>query len=170
MTLWDQSLHFWRKRPLTDSTPAFLCQKWCVIWSEGYVATSDSLGFWGLFLASYTPNVNQPHVKTDRVVLIIKHGLNVTEPFAFSTLLLSFSLMLLRVFAPLEIFMFDMSSLWTGVPWCSAFCFSYMESTQGSQNRLWKSCLRLGRTPVLTLKQMWYLHKRPAVSMERIKY
>ena len=61
----------------------FLCQKWCAIWSEGCVATSENLGFWGLFLASYTLNVNQHHVKTDWVMLIMKHGLSVIVPLLF---------------------------------------------------------------------------------------
>lgn len=147
----------------------FLCQKWCVIWSEGRVATSDHLGFWGLFLASSTLNVNQHQVKTDRGLPTRLRGRNITKPFAFYCFVILFLGDIFRNLSPWETCVFDMSSLWTGVSWCSAFCFHYIEPAQRSQNRLWKSCLWLGRTLVLTLKQMWYLHKGPSASMGRIK-
>lgn len=170
MTLWDQSRHFWRKSPLTHSTAAFLCQKWCVIWSEGCIATLDNLGFWGLLLASYTLNVNQHHVKTDQVTLITKRGLNVIEPFASYYFVILFLTDVLKSLHPWKSLCLIRLAFELKFQWCSALCFYYTEPTQGSQNRLWKSCLWLGRTPVLTLKQMWYLRKGPAVSTERIKY
>lgn len=145
MTLWDQSPHLGRKRPLTSSTAAFfLCQKWCAIWSEGCVATSENLGFWGLFLASYTLNVNQHHVKTDWVMLITKHGLTVTVSLLFIILLFFLSNIHKRLCSLGCLYFFDMSGLRTGVTRYSEFCFCYAEPTRGPQNRLRKSCLWWG--------------------------
>lgn len=39
----------------------FLCQKWCVTWIESCVATSEILGFWGLFLRLYFMCKPEPH-------------------------------------------------------------------------------------------------------------
>lgn len=148
----------------------FLCQKWCAIWSEGCVATWANLGFWGLFLVSYTLNVKQHHVKTDWVMLIMKHGLNVTGPLLFIISLFFLNDILKSLCSPGYLYFFGMSSLRTGVSWRSEICFCYVEPTQGPQHRLWKSCLWLGRTPVLTLKQMWYQHKDQQCARRELKY